>query len=140
MYKADLCRGAALYETGGLYFDVDIGVRINLWQVLRHSTKFATVRTYGSNDGFFQAFLAADSHHPVILRYVQLFSRHFRGEKLGFTPASDQPPVKMVRTVLTEIIGVILLQRAFDEIQAEQNRHPPKPSVHTFTRSPKKNP
>jgi Glycosyltransferase sugar-binding region containing DXD motif len=31
MYKGDLCRGAALYETGGLYFDVDLGVRMNIF-------------------------------------------------------------------------------------------------------------
>ena len=31
MYKADICRGAALWETGGIYLDVDVGVRMSLW-------------------------------------------------------------------------------------------------------------
>lgn len=142
MYKADLCRGAALYETGGLYMDVDLGVRMNLWQVLRTSTEFATVRTpreFHDAPGyfFFQAFAAANPHHPVLWRYVQLFLRHYRGENLGRARLfeSSSPPFRWMLRLLqrvgpfswnekkiriTELIGVILLRRAFDEIQAEQ--------------------
>jgi Glycosyltransferase sugar-binding region containing DXD motif len=108
MYKADLCRGTALYETGGLYFDVDLGVRMSLWKVLQPTTEFATIKVHRRSKhhgAFFQAFMAAAPQHAVILRYVELFYRYYTGELVlkrgGF-------------------VGVILLKQAYDEIQAEQ--------------------
>jgi len=65
MYKADICRIAALYEIGGYYFDVDI-------QVIDPPTfdapvTFATIHEpVGLNTGFFQAFLASVPGHPVL--------------------------------------------------------------------------
>lgn len=115
MFKADLCRGTALFETGGLYFDVDLGVRMNLWQVLRETTEFSTIRVHHQSmypGAFFQAFAAASQRHPVILRYVQLFLEHYRGVKLGNSSSVVKGP-----------LGVLLLKRAFDEVQAEQQEH-----------------
>jgi hypothetical protein len=43
MYKADLCRATALWETAGFYFDVDLGVRMNLFRVLNPKTTFTIV-------------------------------------------------------------------------------------------------
>jgi hypothetical protein len=106
MYKADLCRGAALWETGGLYFDVDLGVRMNLWGVLNPNTTFATVQVYKGSKragSFFQAFMAATPRHPVILRYVELFLDFYRGKF----------------TYLKRFSGVVLLRMAYDEILAK---------------------
>lgn len=46
MYKADICRGTALFENGGFYLDVDVGVRHSLWQDLRLDTEFVTARVH----------------------------------------------------------------------------------------------
>jgi Glycosyltransferase sugar-binding region containing DXD motif len=108
MYKADLCRGTALYESGGVYLDVDVGVRLTpLWDVLQPATEFATVRVHRQSHypgAFFQAFIAATPRHDVIQRYVELFVQYYRGS-LQLKPGP---------------LGVLLLKRAYDEIQAIQ--------------------
>jgi hypothetical protein len=119
MYKADLCRGAALWETGGLYLDVDLGVRMNLFDVLYDTTNFATIKVHMQSKhkgAFFQAFMAATPHHPIIYRYIELFQDYYRG-KLD-PPLSDGP------------LGVLLLRRAYDQVLAradvvdsENNEH-----------------
>jgi Glycosyltransferase sugar-binding region containing DXD motif len=110
MYKADLCRGTALYETGGLYLDVDVGVRLTpLWDVLQPTTEFATVRVHRQSHypgAFFQAFMAATPRHAVIQRYVELFVQYYRGT-LQLKPGP---------------LGVLLLKQAYDEIQAIQHQ------------------
>lgn len=111
MFKADLCRGAAVYETGGLYLDVDLGVRLNLFTVLNTTTEFATVKVHRQSQyrgAFFQAFVAAAPHHPVLRRYVELFLDHYEGR---LRPRIAKGP-----------LGVLLLKRAYDEIQAEQQQ------------------
>jgi mannosyltransferase OCH1-like enzyme len=40
MYKADICRGAALYEHGGLYMDVDMHARMSLWSAIKPTSTF----------------------------------------------------------------------------------------------------
>jgi flagellar biosynthesis GTPase FlhF len=108
MYKADLCRGAALWETGGLYLDVDLGVRMNLFDVLESATNFATIRVHLQSKhkgAFFQAFMAATPHHPIIYRYIELFQEYYRG--LLDPPFPDGAP-----------LGVLLLRRAYDQILA----------------------
>ena len=108
MYKADLCRGAALWETGGLYLDVDLGVRTNLFDVLNVDTNFATIRVHlqSKHQGaFFQAFMAATPHHPIIYRYIELFRDYYRG--LLDPPLPSGAP-----------LGVLLLRRAYDQVLA----------------------
>lgn len=111
MYKADLCRGVALYETGGMYMDVDLGTRMNVFNLLLESTEFATVNGYNPKGyfgiypaTFFQAFMAASAYHDVIHRYIQLFILHYR---------------HTIRIKYSNI-GVHLLKRAYDEVQLEQ--------------------
>jgi Glycosyltransferase sugar-binding region containing DXD motif len=72
MYKGDICRGAALYETGGLYFDVDIAVRMSVWALLNPTTEFITVIP-AVGAGFFQAFIGVPRAHPIMARYMTLF-------------------------------------------------------------------
>jgi hypothetical protein len=106
MFKADLCRGAALYETGGLYFDVDLGVRQNVFEVLKETTRFATVLVHSASNhkgSFFQAFIASTPQHFVLKRYIELFLSYARHEL-----DIDGP------------LGVILLQRAYNEMVEER--------------------
>jgi Glycosyltransferase sugar-binding region containing DXD motif len=103
MYKADICRGAALYEHGGFYLDVDVGVRHSLWQDLRTSTEFVTARVHRQSNypgHFFQAILGAKAKSPVLFRYLRLFEKHYTGlERVKKGP-----------------LGVILLKRAWEYV------------------------
>jgi hypothetical protein len=103
-FKGDMCRGAALYETGGLYFDVDLGVRMNVFTghgevrmdtehkdisfgrnssssfVLNPMTEFVTVKVphnFRIQRGFFLAFLGTTARHPILKRYLELFWLHY---------------------------------------------------------------
>lgn len=110
MFKGDLCRGVALVETGGVYLDVDLGVRMNLFRALRGATTttFATVRVHrrSHNVGaFFQAFLAASPRHPILERYVDLFLEYYDGR----LPQYKGRP-----------LGVVLLRLAHDQVLAER--------------------
>jgi hypothetical protein len=108
MFKGDLCRGVALYETGGLYLDADLGVRVNLFGALGNSTEFATVRVHGRSrhaGAFFQAFVAASPRHPIVGRYVDLFLDYYDGK----LPEYRGRP-----------LGVVLLRRAHDDVLAER--------------------
>ena len=112
MYKADLCRGAALWETGGLYFDVDLGVRMNVITALEQSrqaknaskTTFCTVLVHRRSHrpgAFFQAFIGVTPRNAMMKRYVELFLDYYQGKL---------PEYK------GEPLGVVLLKRAMDEI------------------------
>lgn len=117
MYKADICRGAALYETGGLYFDVDVGVRTNLFEksqeeeegktnwILFPNTTFVTSLVHRQSNhigNFFQAFMGTTSHHDIIKRYLKLFQQYYEGQ--------------LTRPIHKGPLGVILLRQAFDDI------------------------
>ncbi|GKZ00209.1 hypothetical protein MPSEU_000973900 [Mayamaea pseudoterrestris] len=117
MYKADLCRGAALWETGGLYFDVDLGVRMNVLTALqqtqnkrKQATTFCTVRVHEQSNrpgAFFQAFIGVTPQHAIIERYVELFWDYYRG---------------MLPEYKNEPLGVVLLKQAMDDVL----RHDPE--------------
>ena len=38
MFRADLCRAIILYETGGIYYDIDLGIRSNLFNYINTNT------------------------------------------------------------------------------------------------------
>ena len=102
MYKADICRGAALYETGGLYFDIDIEARMSLWDVIQPHTEFVTTLVHKDSNhrgGFFQAFIGVTSRHPVMKRYVELFVEYYEGKVRVNGP-----------------LGVYFLRMAYDEV------------------------
>jgi mannosyltransferase OCH1-like enzyme len=56
-WKADICRVAALYLTGGYYFDIDMEV-VNTW-IPNPNVAFATVEE-PDQTSFFQSFLASE--------------------------------------------------------------------------------
>ena len=105
MYKADICRGTALFEHGGFYLDVDVGVRHDLWNDLRPETEFVTARVHRDSNwvgkGFFQAVLGATPKSPVIERYLELFEKHYNGS----------------RRISKGPLGVLLLKLAWDQVQ-----------------------
>mmetsp|Transcript_20461 Transcript_20461/g.49184 ORF Transcript_20461/g.49184 Transcript_20461/m.49184 type:complete len:477 (-) Transcript_20461:31-1461(-) len=82
MYKADICRGAALYESGGLYFDIDIEARMSLWDVIAPQTEFVTTFVHKDSNHlkkFFQAFIGVSPRHPIMKRYLELFVSYYEG-------------------------------------------------------------
>jgi hypothetical protein len=102
MYKADICRGSALYETGGIYLDVDVGVRHNLWAGLLAETEFVTAKVHKQSkypNHFFQAIVGTTPESPILKEYLQLFEDYYLGIEQVHGP-----------------LGVILLRRAFDRI------------------------
>jgi hypothetical protein len=62
-WKADICRVAALYLTGGYYFDVDMEA-VNPW-IPSHNVTFATADDLGKK-AFFQSFLASEMKGRVM--------------------------------------------------------------------------
>lgn len=103
MFKADICRGSALYETGGIYLDVDVGVRKDLWLDLANQTEFVTSLVHRQShypNHFFQAILGAAPKSPIIYKYLELFEGHYTGKE-----RVEKGP-----------LGVILLRRAWDRV------------------------
>lgn len=101
-------RGSALYEHGGFYLDVDVGVRHDLWMDLSYETEFVTAKVHQQSNWlhhFFQAIVGSSPKSPVMERYLELFEEHYDG-----TNRVKKGP-----------LGVILLKRAWDQIQNEYN-------------------
>jgi len=79
MYKADICRIAALYEKGGYYFDTDmevikpviLGPQVTFSSVLGH--KF----TQEAKTSFFQSFMAVAPKHPILKLNMNLLLEHY---------------------------------------------------------------
>ena len=108
MYKADICRGAALYETGGLYFDIDVETRssIPLWDVIAPQTEFVTTLVHKDSNhlgNFFQAFIGVVPHHPIMKRYLELFVEYYEG-----------------RVKVQGPLGVYFLRMAYDEVYSNK--------------------
>jgi mannosyltransferase OCH1-like enzyme len=108
MYKADICRGAALYNLGGLYFDIDLQPRMNIFSVLQPlSTEFATVTVHKDSNwkgSFFQAFIGVSPKNPIMKRYLELFIQHYNGTR----PIKKGP------------LGVLLLRQAYDDLNRQE--------------------
>jgi len=77
MYKADICRVAALYLSGGYYFDVDVKVVKPF--ITAPSTTFSTVRQDNTPDEFFQAFMASTPRHPILKKAIELMLSYYNG-------------------------------------------------------------
>jgi hypothetical protein len=107
MIKADICRVAALYQSGGYYFDVDLEASRALGRATRaialtafrptppaqphpprqvitpmHAPEGGTVMSIweASRVSVFQAFLASSAQHPVIAEAIRLMVLHSEGK------------------------------------------------------------
>jgi hypothetical protein len=78
-WKADICRVAALYLTGGYYFDVDMEA-VNPW-ILGRNVTFATVDDVRKM-GFFQSFLASEMKGRVIGEALDEMLLFYESQKL----------------------------------------------------------
>eukprot|EP00527_Entomoneis_sp_CCMP2396_P007705 CAMPEP_0198142468 /NCGR_PEP_ID=MMETSP1443-20131203/5247_1 /TAXON_ID=186043 /ORGANISM="Entomoneis sp., Strain CCMP2396" /LENGTH=506 /DNA_ID=CAMNT_0043805483 /DNA_START=308 /DNA_END=1828 /DNA_ORIENTATION=- len=72
-YKGDVCRLAALYLAGGYYIDVDMKALRPV--ILKANTTFASVQ---SNQGFFNAFTAAQPGHSIVYHSLQIMLRYYQ--------------------------------------------------------------
>jgi hypothetical protein len=81
-FKGDVCRGAALYELGGLYFDLDTEPRVQLWNSIRPNSTFVVPKEYMKRPKsrfLFQAFIGSTPKHPIIWEYLQNFKSYYEG-------------------------------------------------------------
>jgi len=79
-FKSDMCRMAALYESGGFYMDNDLYVESGnvIHTVEKVKAKFASVVEM-SDGGIFQAFLASTPKHPVVAESLTRMAKHYAG-------------------------------------------------------------
>jgi hypothetical protein len=154
MFKADICRGSALYETGGWYFDIDVGVRVNVGShhedenngLVAPTTEFVTVLVHRHSHypkHFFQAVIGIVPQSPILFNYLQRFYRHYtakeqqeeeRRRRQNHDKHSNQTRLIQDDTannnddnddiVRKGPLGVILLRRAFDEVYNPETRTP----------------
>lgn len=111
MFKADICRGSALWEHGGIYLDVDVGVRTDLWLDLLPETEFFTAKVHGQSrysNNFFQAVLGSTPRNPIMMKYLELFLDHYTGRDV----VENGP------------LGVQLLRRAWDRVYDQTTNVP----------------
>ncbi|KAL7569869.1 hypothetical protein ACA910_008536 [Epithemia clementina (nom. ined.)] len=85
-YKGDLCRAAALFLSGGYYFDVDMLVIQPV--LLKNSTKFSSSITTSSMDVFFNSFVAASPQNQIIYDSIQVMLRYYEQKQNFITSAS----------------------------------------------------
>jgi hypothetical protein len=87
---------------------------MSLWNVIGKHTSFITVKVHKKSKqrpGFFQAFMGATPHHPLLKRYLDMFVQYYKGE------------IKLETNLLEEsrqMLGVRILAEAFLAIQEEQ--------------------
>jgi hypothetical protein len=108
-WKADICRVAALYLTGGYYFDIDMEA-VNPWIPSRNVT-FATA-VDPSKSRYFQSFLASEKKGRVIdeaLNEILLFyenqklrTKSFMGPDTLKWAFDSIPPSELGETVILE--------------------------------------
>ena len=135
MFKADMCRGSALYETGGFYLDVDVGIRTNFWAsyppgLLLPTTEFVTALVHRQSiylNHFFQAVIGAAPQSPILYKYLEKFYQHYRSREANLRHREDDRNIDGKSDkgdsdghddaiVHNGPLGVILLRRAFDDV------------------------
>jgi len=80
-YKGDMCRFAALYLHGGLYFDIDMVSRFDVRTLIEPTSTFVTVhaaRAHGEAPSFFDSFMAISRKHAVLRRTLDLVVAYYK--------------------------------------------------------------
>ena len=147
-YKGDICRGAALIATGGLYFDVDMESRIDSRMLIRNDTRFVSPQIVNENGkpknesaigGFFQSFIAATPNHPIMREYLEQILFWYEAEQPNLNPRFHDEqegritPYKTLNRAgqntavgdyqcFPELLGVCMLARAFQKIGEEKRQ------------------
>eukprot|EP00511_Aplanochytrium_stocchinoi_P000503 CAMPEP_0204842284 /NCGR_PEP_ID=MMETSP1346-20131115/45619_1 /ASSEMBLY_ACC=CAM_ASM_000771 /TAXON_ID=215587 /ORGANISM="Aplanochytrium stocchinoi, Strain GSBS06" /LENGTH=298 /DNA_ID=CAMNT_0051980977 /DNA_START=184 /DNA_END=1077 /DNA_ORIENTATION=- len=98
-FKGDICRGAMLYNEGGLYLDVDLYPARSLLSYLReisdsnstlhkHNYRFVAVQQLNSHSRFFNAIIYAEKHSPIIPFYMDnMLGYHMKQGQSNGCPA-----------------------------------------------------
>lgn len=137
-YKADVCRIAALYLSGGYYFNVnlqalkpvDVANNVTFLTAEERSRSLlnmggaalspqdlaALQRMYQGN--FFQAFLATAPKHPVLKKAFRLMLQHFEGEfDIGASLMGAKTLAEAFRNVDKEDRGVVRLLKEMKNVE-----------------------
>lgn len=81
-YRADLWRYCILYIHGGVYADVDMSCIVPLRHWIRSSTRGVFVRD-GPSPDLYNAFIAIEPKHPVLLRAIHTIVEHVHADYYG---------------------------------------------------------
>lgn len=119
-YKGDICRGAALFHHGGLYFDVDMVARMNSSSLIGSNTQFITcisnadrVKKLKWDVKFFQSFIAVAPRHTIMLRYLEALLQTYTSavDLFGTISAFFKPQVASRRS---HDMGTVAMRRGYD--------------------------
>lgn len=114
-YKADICRLAALYLTGGYYFDIDI--RTVEAVDLPPNTTFSSPL---SGKAFFQAFLATTPANPIIEENFRLLRLHYDVRHRGKEINGSGPEAITLRGMQRDLMGPKSLFRSFYTVMGKE--------------------
>lgn len=80
MIRSDICRGAALYQTGGWYLDVDVEATRDFRQLgarMKSETLLTVIPAWQPSTSYFQAILGvARPYDKTIRKYLWMFVNH----------------------------------------------------------------
>ena len=133
-YKGDICRVAALLDTGGYYFDVDIKVIEPV--LLEDDITFSSVREELKRKkafNFFQAFLASAPNHPVLRETTRIMLGYYEGRHTlhgfmgvstmgdGYKAALESYPDEMKKVrILQELKNVPGVEGYYEDLPQQE--------------------
>ena len=84
MFKGNICREAALYKTGGHYFDLDIQARVSMWDFADTKTNFVVPKIHKEikrSEEILQACIEVTECNPIMKGYLELFHHFYDKDK-----------------------------------------------------------
>ena len=113
MIKADICRGAALYNHGGWYLDVDVDMIHPLHNLENKIGKLysfvSVVPAYEPSVAIFQAIIGCTKNHPILLQYLKGFARNTIEDTIT---ATRNTGTYIMKDAIQDIKGTYLLQES----------------------------
>lgn len=158
-YKADICRIAALYLSGGYYFDVDlqaikpVDVAHNVTFLTVEERSRSVLNTGGGalspqdlaalkdmlEGNFFQAFLATTPKHPILKEAFRVMNQYYEGDfGIGASPMGVKTLGRAFKNVDEEERGVVRLLKEMKNVENNKFGEPwypdtPKQEGEAFT-------
>jgi hypothetical protein len=116
-FRADLCRVAALYQTGGYYFDVDLRA-LQPWMHGNDDTAcaFATAKNALSAT-FTQCILVATAGNKVLKANFRTMLTYY--QTFGPEPIPPGPDENTDETDTRPLLGPTTLRRAYDQVHGK---------------------